>query len=124
MKANELRLGNIVGFYKPTLTGLQHAPITEIFHNGTLDGMCVGFEHLNYINIESGIKPIPLTEEWLLKFGFESYYKNGSEYQDKNMYLVKNGDIWQNLKIGVNLEHVHQLQNLYFALTGEELTIK
>lgn len=27
-------------------------------------------------------------------------------------------------KIGVYIKHLHQLQNLFFALTGEELTIK
>lgn len=27
-------------------------------------------------------------------------------------------------QVGENIEHLHQLQNLYFALTGEELTVK
>jgi hypothetical protein len=121
MDAKELRIGNYVLFNDNTEVKINdignawhtHLPIKD-------DGF-------NWVSPKTRVKkyrPIPLTEEWLRKFGFESYYKNGSEYQNKNMYLVKNGDIWQNLKIGVNLKYVHQLQNLYFALTGEELEIK
>ncbi len=71
-------------------------------------------------------QPITLTEEWLLKFGFEkrsiiqendSYYLNG-----EIVWVTKKGfRYFQNRNI---IQHVHQLQNLYFALTGEELTIK
>jgi hypothetical protein len=46
------------------------------------------------------LKPIPLTEEWLDNFGFEK------------------------VKYGYKFPNVHQLQNLYHALTGQELTIK
>ncbi len=38
-------------------------------------------------------------------------------YDDKHNN-IPNEQIW------VNIKHVHQLQNLYFALTGKELTIK
>ena len=75
------------------------------------------------------IKPIPLTEEWLVKFGFE----NGTTQDLKvitNATITKNGmreGVW-NLYLGhnaidVNFKYVHQLQNLYFALTGNELQI-
>ena len=76
--------------------------------------------------------PIPLTEEWLLKFGFE---KMGDKFSLKN----KKAGVFRFVKISGNiivgeLEHgrnsisefikyVHQLQNLYFALTGEELNV-
>jgi len=81
------------------------------------------------------LEPIPLTEEWLLKFGFElqldgSYQKNDfSIFLDKrfntNLYLQDNekGSFkWFGYECKVI--HVHQLQNLYFALTNEELKIK
>ena len=79
------------------------------------------------------IKPIPLTEEWLLKFGFERdvsdliiEINNHSELsfdEDLDCYLsIDNGHEWNSTDI--NIKYVHQLQNLYFALTGEELTIK
>ena len=83
---------------------------------------------------------IPITEEWLLKFGFEKmkypyldYDMNecdlfesdwGNFYQVENFYLPTpyyfDSAFGENFK----LEHVHQLQNLYHSLTGKELTIK
>jgi hypothetical protein len=81
------------------------------------------------------IEPIPLTEEWLLKFGFDNI--NSREYG------IKCGSCWMSLNnpkdMGewqdyycwtydrfkfIELKYVHQLQNLYFALTGNELEIK
>jgi hypothetical protein len=85
-----------------------------------------------------GIKPIPLTEEWLLKFGFEI----------DDVWISKIKNIEYNRMIGIDLinnhiflaqydshnkfrdvfiskcDYVHQLQNLYFALTGNELTMQ
>jgi hypothetical protein len=78
---------------------------------------------------------IPLTEELLLKFGFYKV-KNSSlrySYRDDN-WLFNNfwinqdffpcienyGDDCMNI-IGLKLHYVHELQNLYFALIGEEL---
>ena len=75
-------------------------------------------------------QPIPLTEEWLLKFGFEKV-KNNWMVLD----LIALKFTWERLAgLAVVLDNeciycshiksVHHLQNLYFALTGEELTIK
>jgi hypothetical protein len=72
-------------------------------------------------------KPIPLIEEWLEKLGFTKeldglYRKNKSELIEILFYA--NG--WQVTTQSVCLNHikyVHQLQNLYFALTGAELTV-
>lgn len=79
-------------------------------------------------------EPIPLTEEWLLKFGFAP--KNNSSPQTFHkigQYNFKVGK-WKSNTSGISLiccnslgrhiDYVHQLQNLYFALTNEELTIK
>ena len=79
-------------------------------------------------------KPIPLTEEWLLKFGLKP-----NQWFCSNSYCVvedKTGDIhygWcmktqnslhtKEIEFGY-FKYVHQFQNLYFALTGEELTLK
>jgi len=85
-------------------------------------------------------QPIPLTEEWLLKFRYRktSPTKIGCRYdcghgivrvikynerirQYRNWSNVDrlNGFSWGKTRI----DYVHQLQNLYFALTGEELTL-
>jgi hypothetical protein len=89
------------------------------------------------------IKPIPLTEEWLVKFGFEkkqhSFLIDIENEMDEWCYktyleLVEAIDEWycslqyvdnccetEHSSPMPNLKSVHQLQNLYFALTGEEL---
>jgi len=77
-------------------------------------------------------KPVPLTEHWLEKFGFEKIHEY--EPHDSYDYLKGFGDLdasglWRNGKlVGVHVECVnyfvhdaHQLQNLYFALTNQEL---
>ena len=99
MKANELRIGNWV--YSP-----NHKENYKV----------IRLELDSEINAE----PIPLTEEWLIRLGFKIFCKD--------FYL--NGIIIHTRKRGYVLrksvpiiQYVHQLQNLYFALTGEELTI-
>lgn len=115
MKANELRIWNLVqNVYKDTF-GISHETLCD-FANG-------------YVNL----KPIPLTEEWLKKFGFEKktgiYRKSFNEKVigiglDGSYGLYDNENDW---KIGSSfcgnnrIIFVHQLQNLYFALTNEEL---
>jgi len=75
------------------------------------------------------LNPIPLTEEILLKAGFE---KNGDYCNSEDEALYHLDDFCWNLgDISYNgsddwfkCKYVHQLQNLYFALTGEELNIE
>lgn len=79
-------------------------------------------------------EPIHLTEEWLVKFGF------GRRLETNGYYCFTNGVIELNHKFQLELfdsrpeeettknfnpplQYVHQLQNLYYALNGEELTI-
>jgi hypothetical protein len=122
MKASELRIGNWV----------QH---TEIWSYRNGDAKCFNFPLLIsdfYAEVECTIEieklqPIPLTEEWLLKFGFIKY---GMSYAD-SIFVI---NLWSNglfmpqyqYRHGKRnpIKYVHQLQNLYFALTSEELTIK
>ena len=81
-----------------------------------------------------GCKPIPLTEEWLTKLGFTIYKGEPDKYLENEVYIdcdetfyyvvesycSERGD-WCHCE--VEIEYVHQLQNLYFALTNKELTI-
>jgi len=117
MKANEMRIGN---WYDENGATKQVNP-------NTIEAVWVA-ERI-------WCKPIPLTEEWLLKFGFitkgihYNFTLGNMEIASAIRVLSTNergkfyldGDIPEWMKI--KLEYVHQLQNLYFALTGEEITI-
>ena len=76
----------------------------------------------------TSLSGIPLTEEWLLKFGFVQYlliwrYKGFTIASSLNNGYGLTGYCIENI-FPINCLYVHQLQNLYFALTNEELTIK
>jgi hypothetical protein len=67
--------------------------------------------------------PLPLTEEWLERFGYnvdDTMYDMGFEFMEDGSVEFYYGNDPSTAK----LKYVHQLQNLYFALTGEELKLK
>lgn len=74
--------------------------------------------------VDDIFEPIHLTEEWLLKFGFRS--NNGYPLKLLCGYIKIRNGVWffKYNKLDIELQYVHQLQNLYFALTGNELTIE
>ncbi len=72
---------------------------------------------------------IPLTEEWLAKLGFEKIENpnnTGTFLWTINEIGFIQSDKFYCASIDslIEIQYVHQLQNLYFALTGEELTLK
>ena len=72
------------------------------------------------------IEPIPLTEEWLFKLNFINdrvleFYRN--DITDSTIIIDYNFICLLGYS-HVKLKYVHQLQNLFFALTGEELELK
>ena len=80
------------------------------------------------------LTPLELTPEWLIKFGFEEIVEIIDGVKTFDYYLEKNDfefncdwDLDGKLNylwlsgLSVKIKYVHQLQNLYFALTGEEL---
>lgn len=109
MKAAELRIGNIT---KRIKTG-------EVFTVIAIDISSVAHGML-------ALEGLPLTEEWLLKFGFEKKSEGKFEHNVNPLIIYKNERMgfYYGEAIGISHNYVHQLQNLYFALTGEELTIK
>ena len=149
-QANELRIGNILmdnGFEAISdSTDIMDSvvSITSIWDSGKLDyyiGRKVGEIYENESIKE--FSPIPLTEDWLVRFGFrQSKGKYGANFHimEDNGYIVmftvehwtdcEDDSKWKNhwhvggLLKGNKLQYVHQLQNLYFALTGEELQLK
>ena len=74
-------------------------------------------------------KPIPITPEWLERMGFISH-RFYLEHQNENFEITNGKDGFQycvngcEYVVGKPFLYVHQLQNLIFALTGEEITIK
>lgn len=123
MKAEELRIGNLL-LLKTKLTRtikVENVGIEGINYEwNDMNQECYSFEFLH---------GIPLTPEILDKAGFEKNIKYNSRYIHKENSLIIEF-LWYE-QIGVylydvflcNVEDVHQLQNLYYALTGKELTV-
>lgn len=114
MKANELRIGN----------WLQR--LDGSFFQCTPNDILIIYQ---WDGSESLLpKPIPITEELLLKCGFE---KKHTDVFIKGIYdlepLFSDSDEWDfciyEKETNTKLKYLHQLQNLYFALTGKELEI-
>ena len=83
-----------------------------------------------FINIIKNIdnyEPIPLTEEWLVKFGFllDLHHHRRLTYSlNRITTYMQDGIFWCDILWDcLEIKYVHQLQNLYFALTNEELII-
>ena len=122
MKATELRIGNYYQYAGDN--GIIYTQVKEIKHNQF--GLLGDFDGTNF----EICKPIPLTEEWLVKFGFEKTYDDFNWYIKGNYcfsFLKELDLIVFKIKIqtvGIcTIKYVHQAQNLYFALTGEELRL-
>lgn len=130
LTASELRTGNLI----------------QTDYEGTMEVVNINSERLEYIDAKKPnyraigrfelafVKPIPLTEEWLLKFGFEKVSRTwrfilpvgicelGIRYSSANpsYYSAFINEQFMTREI----QYVHQLQNLFFAITNEELIIK
>lgn len=120
MNKEELRIGNLVYDTK-----------------GGINTVCVE----TFVKFSPQIKPIELNENWLEKFGLIKKYlenqfeeggfdlnKDGSRWYywvDKgvfNLEIQTNGEIWFEIySCYKQIKYIHELQNLYFSLTGTEL---
>lgn len=114
MKAEQLRIGNLYEAYN----GKSEAVDLQFFVN-----------LWNDVDADEMIKsPITLTEEWLIKFGFKSNNQtDGFWFPQTNIWVrSQKGRFTAHLQHDklIDIKYVHQLQNLYYALTGEELTIE
>lgn len=125
LKATELRCGNILNY---------------LTSEGDYSIMKVNWHSIKWISEdETGFNlvhsPIPLTEDILVKLGFEieglrSYYHNDLDITIEYLsgkYAVAIYDFEINpasTRYIMHCEFLHTLQNNIFALTGEELTFK
>ncbi len=123
MKAEELRIGNLLQD-KVSNTLLKVIELTE------KDVITYVIDRSKFpLQKGWGLQPIPLTEEWLLMFGAEKIYASLYDFEGYEFgYFSFTEDgliiVFQSQQLCEPIKYVHQLQNLYFALTGEELTIK
>ena len=135
MEANELRIGNLVE-YKITDKFDERKEWWEVSK--------IDADDIHWLSKDDpkdeDFRPIPLTEEWLLKLGFECISDGG----DQKRFALKNRN--SNYFYAISLDHeeiclerkdimgyytliwnesylqyVHQLQNLFFSLCGIEL---
>ena len=73
---------------------------------------------------KNDIYPIPLTEDWLIKFGFEKEKDGPITFFNKDNLAIEkysNKCIFTDGDIYTEIYSVHHLQNIYFALVGKEL---
>jgi hypothetical protein len=128
MKVNELRVGNILEWNK------ENFNVCVIYNDK--------IENELYCKHLSELHPVELTEEWLLWFGFIkeldgvfSKYRNNYKSDTSKVsiqwvdysatgesysgYVFFYGKFYDGDFIWIN--HVHQLQNLYYLITGKEL---
>ncbi|MDH6308021.1 hypothetical protein M2451_002540 [Dysgonomonas sp. PFB1-18] len=148
IQASELRIGNYI--YRPNLDGKEYID----YENGVIGMRNVSLSIVQVTGILPGIvilgedkrgvewlSPIPLTNELLLKCGFErdrfakqcfvkDYSKQGNLiiFTNKTPVAVEN-NIKEPFYYMLNglihtIEYAHQLQNLYFAITRKELEVK
>jgi hypothetical protein len=124
LQNNELRIGNLI---------LRNGFLPEDKNN--FNRIVTSHNDITACVVSpSSFKPIPLTEEWLKKFGIEyekdiDYFFISFELADGDIELISNtdelGTYWFSHQIStLKIRYCHQLQNLYFCLCGEELTIK
>lgn len=121
MEAKNLRIGNFVRAKSPEKTEWVEAHKISAH---TLYSM----EYPTAMDfVKPDMEPIPLTREWLDKFGLLEGIELGQHFYYINLPFTltrkqKTGDTRG--QFIANVEFVHELQNLFFALTGSELKLK
>jgi hypothetical protein len=128
LTAQQLRIGNLI----------------QKDYEGVMEVVNINSERLEYIDAKKPnyraigrfelafVEPIPLTEEWLLKFGFEKKENKQYWFKDDSMLRFALLDGCLHCSIGDDengilynkLYSVHQFQNLFYAVNNTELTIK
>jgi hypothetical protein len=144
LKVNELRIGSLLdnGYNIVHVTSISLDIDDE--YNPVI-GVCRHGEHRNEVIIAEAafgieVKAIPLTPEWMERCGFSPY--TGGTTDDNKFYIQVGNNLYLNFYVRsenwcvepegwsneqtcwLQPKYLHQLQNLYFALSGEELKIE
>jgi hypothetical protein len=111
MTPNELRIGNYV-----------------LYENPHSDRVVVQVKAVDFQLGTHNLHPIPLTEECMVELGLKITKSKSFYFWYSSIFSVEKDT--KNFKVYVTggyciceIKYVHQLQNLYFALTGQEITI-
>lgn len=134
MKVQELRIGNLVYDNNNeviTVDALDEGGVNPYHPTDDL--------HVGSVEYDE-VKPIPLTEEWLLDFGFCKNKNNDYwlGWITGYLELIPSKGFFYPQLVSIpelsneneqrvpfrRIEFVHDLQNVIFALTGEELKLK
>jgi hypothetical protein len=107
LNAASLRIGNLLQVGNE-IEKLELVDFADMYENSTL---------IHY-------QPIPLTEEWLLKLGFTKSLIFNSYYINSDIEInIFDNIFWYDTKNdSIEIQSVHELQNLFYALTKRELT--
>lgn len=132
MKASDLRITNFVLFNGNLYTVIMIGYDSCVLINSKGIQETVKFEN---------IQPMPILDRWLEQFGFNKTTENAGNlicfkkdlitHSNKTMTVAKwiksdkgNWQIWIESMDLTRIEYVHQLQNICFAITQEELILK
>lgn len=127
MKSTELRLGNYVMLCFEHKPGWFKARVTEILNDKTINTDTEDNESkLGYY-----FEPIPLSPEWVKRAGFEMFRveDNACIHEESGFKIWQNDETnhhWYHInnELHINIDFVHQLQNVIFVCTGTELEFK
>ena len=138
MNANELRINNLVAINNELLLETKGeiykvSGINLRFESMFPDSKSVIFlDHTKsirtYSQFDEFIEPIPLTEDWLLKMGFKIQGRRISKdwfylWYDDEKIIFALAEMQEETGAYLIINYIHQLQNLYFSLTGKELQL-
>lgn len=114
MENKELRIGNKLQKKDGSIFTIKRIDETDdvlvIEENGLLT--------LNY-----NLIGINITNQWLEKLGFEYNDFLGGYQLNDIQYLYNDSFYFKQSELDIDLKFVHELQNLYYSLTKQELTI-
>ena len=138
IKANELRIGNYLTFCVINDEYIEHdLPVCSIHSDNTIR-LKSGKDSIGCFSLKhKAIKPIKISVKWLRKLGFVTNDESGRvvwkhvnnkydfiSFEYANRYLIPTPYYFDNaFAEGYKIEYIHQLQNLFFSLTGQELQL-
>ena len=118
MKANELRIGNFVKDDKDDYLGVVTGILSDYLVQVTYPSGVTARQY------PEELAPVRLTDDILKKLSFKNiggfFYKR--EIALRRMSIEEIHDSYELCGNGIIVEYLHNLQNLVFALTGDELT--